>query len=109
MCLAKDYGVRACGLMGKATSALSSIRKSMYPDEEDAPKTFSQLVEAFSMKDDPLGGTTTALTALSLAATYNSMGSLSVGAASTGAVDKVFFNSSKARSGRISMPCDPGT
>ena len=27
----------------------------MYPDEEDAPKTFSQLVEAFSAEDDPLG------------------------------------------------------
>ena len=55
VCLVKDYGVRACGLMGKATSALSSIRKSMYPEEEDAPKTFSQLVEAFSTEDDPLG------------------------------------------------------
>ena len=55
MCLVKDYGTRACGLMGKAKSAFYSIRKSMYPDEEDAPKTFSQLVETFSAEDDPLG------------------------------------------------------
>ena len=55
VCLAKDYGTRACGLMEKAKGAFSFIRRSMYPDEEDAPKTFNQLVEAFSTEDDPLG------------------------------------------------------
>ena len=55
VCLAKDYGTRACGLMEKAKGAFSLIRRSMYPDEENAPKTFSKLVEAFSAVDDPLG------------------------------------------------------
>ena len=53
--LAKDYGICACSLVAKAQSALSLIWKSMYPDEENAPKTFGQLVEAFSAEDDPLG------------------------------------------------------
>ena len=41
--------------MAKAKGAFSLIRKSMYPDEDNTPKTFSQLVEAFSAEDDPLG------------------------------------------------------
>ena len=55
VCLAEDYGTHACGLMEKAKGAFSLIHRSMYPDEENAPKTFSQLVEAFSTEDDPLG------------------------------------------------------
>ena len=49
------HHTRACGLMAKAKGAFSLIRKSMYPDEENTPETFSQLVEAFSAEDDPLG------------------------------------------------------
>ena len=53
--LAGDYGGRACDLMAKATGALLSMRGSIYPEEENAPTTFSQLVDVFCAEEDPLG------------------------------------------------------
>ena len=53
--LAWDYGNRTRDLVVKATSVFSSIRKSMYPEEENAPETFNDLVESFGAEGDPLG------------------------------------------------------
>ena len=49
--LAWDYGNRARDLVVKATGVFSSIRKSMYPEEEDAPETFNDLVESFGAEE----------------------------------------------------------
>ena len=52
--LAWDYGNRARDLVVKARGVFSSIRKSMYPEEENSPETFNDLVESFSAEGDPL-------------------------------------------------------